>query len=380
VNRFLPLFAAFVLCLSAAPLWTQTPEGPAPDPSAEQAAAPPQSASPEPPAEQPPAQPQPEPSAAQPQNASPEPQSAQSAAQPEPAQAHPQPEPAQAQQQPEPAQALPRAEPAQAQPRAEAAKAQPQSSAPEPQAKPPAAQDEAKSGKITKNIKHQSCPDKIAADISASYPASTGSPKADALFKKIAEDYAAAAAASAEGGVLKEGYACSFPANLYSELSFALFQPDPGTLGALFTAESFVGGAHADLSYRSATVSLESGGEVSIEELFPDTEKSLKALFALAHSKMCHPAPGRGAADLIFGIGCSSGPEAPEKFLALRGPLDGIGHMVLTESGANLNFAAWEIWAVSKGHFALPVLAEDLLAMGAKNFWAPKEKPAPAPD
>jgi hypothetical protein len=46
--------------------------------------------------------------------------------------------------------------------------------------------------------------------------------------------------------------------------------------------------------------------------------------------------------------------------------------MALTENGALLSFHPDDIWSWPQGPFELPISKENLLAIGARDFWGAK--------
>jgi hypothetical protein len=221
----------------------------------------------------------------------------------------------------------------------------------------------------TETVKHSVCPDKMALDLSAYYPEGTGSAAVDQFFENYAANFIHKQASEAQADALKNDSACSFDDNLFATADFQPFKSSPGTLAVLYTLSSFLGGAHPSLDYSSFNFDLASGRELAIADLFNDPKAGIGALYSYAYSELCSAKGGREAAQTVLGGTCGKDKKAPKALLALSGPLDSLGHMVLTETGASLNFTPLDLWSWSQGPFKLDIPKEKLLEMGAKDLW-----------
>jgi hypothetical protein len=234
---------------------------------------------------------------------------------------------------------------------------------------------------LKESVRHKLCPDKISLDISVKYPSDTGNAKVDSLLEGEAKDFAAKAKAEGLAGPLKMGFACEFDENLFASSGFLAHFPGPGILSVLLTKEEFMGGAHADVSFGAHNFEMRSGEEIGFSNLFKSPRDGLSKLYDFARHDLCSITPSHARADRAFGVPCDNQGRAPADILGLSGPLDNMGHMVLTEAGAVMNFAPFEIWTTDKGPHQLAIPKEALLRMGAHDLWGgSREAPAPKPD
>jgi hypothetical protein len=219
---------------------------------------------------------------------------------------------------------------------------------------------------LTDSIKNAKCPDSMALDASVAYPTATGSAAVDQYFADYAKKFVQSAAESDAAG--DEGV-CSLTSNLYQRADFNSYKPSPNILGVLYTIDSFTGGAHPDLNYASHNFDLAAGKEITIASLFPNPKDGIAKLYEYAYSDLCTASGARAAAQTVLGGTCGTDTKAPAALTNLKGPLDQLGHLVLTDAGALLSFSPYDIWSWSQGPYQLAIPKEKLIEMGAKNFW-----------
>ncbi|MDR2339161.1 MAG: DUF3298 and DUF4163 domain-containing protein [Deltaproteobacteria bacterium] len=223
-------------------------------------------------------------------------------------------------------------------------------------------------GTLSETVRNTKCPSKMAMDISAKYPINTGNAQVDAFFKGKADNYLSSMknddANSDEGN-------CSLGSNLYANSDYKSFKPNPETIGVLTTIETFTGGAHPNTELQSNNFDLRTGKEITIEDLFVKTRTGISGIYDLAYAELCKKTATHDAARAVLGGECGKDKRAPSQVFGLTGPLDNLGHMVLTEQGADLNFLSYDIWSYAQGNFTLPISKDTLRGLGARDFWGP---------
>ncbi|MDR2199696.1 MAG: hypothetical protein LBR53_09640 [Deltaproteobacteria bacterium] len=227
-----------------------------------------------------------------------------------------------------------------------------------------------------KTIKHRVCPETKAMSVAMKYPVNTGNPEVDGFFEKLAEGVLHDAESEYDW-VITEDYICESAAEPYSAAEFASYKAGPYTLGVLYAFDEYTSGPHGNQYFKSYNFDLRSGSEIQVKDLFPRTPYSLARLFLYAYSDLCFKTPRHEPADNVFDKPCGEGPAPSGDFLNTGGPLDNLGHMVLTSRGATLNFEAYQIWSYAQGPYELVIPRKLLLKMGAADLWG--ENP-PGPD
>jgi hypothetical protein len=221
----------------------------------------------------------------------------------------------------------------------------------------------------SKVVPHKLCPKKISLDIAASYPQGTGNAEVDKFFEDLAEEFIQQTAEDNQDDVLTKDFACQYRAHLYASLGFEATQPNPDILGVLVTIDQFLGGNHPSLDFQAYNFNLKTGKEVTVADLFADPKAGIAKIYTVAYKELCHKTPKHEAAWTVLGGKCGSDTTAPAATLDITGSLNQLGHMTLTEHGALLTFQPYEIWSWSQGPFELPISKDDLVAMGAQDFW-----------
>jgi hypothetical protein len=223
-----------------------------------------------------------------------------------------------------------------------------------------------KVGTISEMIRSPFCPNTAFLVFSMKYPKNTGNPQVDAFFQKRAND-------ALEGYRRMvpemEDIVCETGSNMHAYFDFLLYMPNPQTLGILETMDYYTGGAHGGTGHESFNFDLRTGRQIEIKDLFINPAIGISGIYAIAYADLCDQnAPHQGARE-VFNTKCGEAGNPPRELLALSGPLSGLGHMVLTERGANLNFMAMEIWSFAQDDYTLPIPKNTLFKFGARDFW-----------
>jgi hypothetical protein len=217
-------------------------------------------------------------------------------------------------------------------------------------------------------VPHSLCPARRALVISVRYPKDTGNAKVDGFFAGYAGDFARGAKEDPPDLLTGEGF-CEFEGDFYANLDFQAHRPTPATLGVLLVANTYQGGAHESLDYRALNFDLATGRELQVQDLFPSPARGIAGLFLFASSELCRAQNGHDAAWNVLGGDCRNPGQPPQGLLSQRGPLGGLGNLVLTRDGAELNFGPYDLWSWSQGPFVLKVPKGELLGMGARDLW-----------
>jgi hypothetical protein len=228
------------------------------------------------------------------------------------------------------------------------------------------------SGHKTLTLPHSFCPESVALVITATYPKDTGNAQVDEFFEHGADDFIGETSAYARGYLLQNDHPCDYPGYLEADLSYAASKPNPEVLGVLVSAYELLGGPHYDYDFEAFNFDLVTGRELALHDLFPNTEAGIAKIYAFAYAELCHKTPDHEAARTVLGGTCGEDKTAPAALLTISGRLDKLAHLALTEKGALLSFHPDDIWSWELGHFELPISKEDLLAMGARDFWGDK--------
>jgi hypothetical protein len=224
----------------------------------------------------------------------------------------------------------------------------------------------------TKSFQHKICPGKVVLNVSATYPKDTGNAQVDQFFLKTALDYISQIGASSleDGEVLTEDYLCDSDAELAAQITFEATYPSAGVLAVLNTYYESLGGAHPNHWFKSFNFDLGTGKDITVQDLFPDAQKGIAGVYALAYNDLCSKTSEHDPAEYVLGGTCGEDKSPPAELLALTGGLDGLGHLTLTPGGARLTFQADDIWSYAQGDHVLQIPAPAMLALGAHDYWA----------
>ncbi|MDR2199698.1 MAG: hypothetical protein LBR53_09650 [Deltaproteobacteria bacterium] len=222
----------------------------------------------------------------------------------------------------------------------------------------------------TDSVKHSLCPDKMALDIKILYPQNTGNAEVDAFFEKNALNYIKEVSEDTRNEALAKDYSCAFSEHLYANGEFEASKPNPWVLGVLIATFDFRGGANEHTVYTAYNYDLGTGKEIGIADLFPNGKEGISKYYDHLYLNLCVKAPKEEEIEGFLGGRCGKDEKAPKAFLNLTGSLDKLGHLVLTETGATANFAPYQIRVGYLGPYTLKIPKEDLLAMGANDFWS----------
>ncbi|MDR2339275.1 MAG: hypothetical protein LBF40_03960 [Deltaproteobacteria bacterium] len=221
-------------------------------------------------------------------------------------------------------------------------------------------------GTLSETVWHPTCPKKMATDITVKYPENTGNDQVDAFFAEEAAKYLTIR----KNEFLElEPYICEYNFRLYAKSGYKSFKPNPETLGVITSTESFTGGANSKITTQSNNFDLITGQEITIEDLFIDPRMGISGIYGFAYADLCNKTETHEAAWWVLTGKCGTDKKAPSKVLGLKGPLDKLGHLVLTERGADLNFIAYEIWSYGQGSYTLSIPKDTLIEFGAMDFW-----------
>jgi hypothetical protein len=221
-------------------------------------------------------------------------------------------------------------------------------------------------GSMSETVRHPYCPNKLHMEISAKYPIKTGNAQVDAFFKKKAADFMAE---KMDSGWLSFSGSCDISSNAFAYYDYLAYHPNDETLGVLTGFRAHEGGAHPISGYKTYNFDLRTGREIEIKDFFVNPRIGINGLYKFAYTDLCRETATHSAAQGFMGGQCGVDRDAPKKLLELNGSLDGLGHLVLTNIGVDLNFAYYEIWTNSKDIYRLSVPNNTLKKLGARNFW-----------
>jgi hypothetical protein len=227
-------------------------------------------------------------------------------------------------------------------------------------------------GTMSEIIGHPDCPNKLHMTISANYPIKTGNTQVDAFFRKQAADFMAE---KKKSGWLLYADTCKSLSDAFAYYDYLAYKPNPETLGILRGIIYHEGGAHANNDNTTYNFDLRTGREIEIKDFFIDPRLGINGIYKFAYADLCNNSETHIAAHFVLGGKCGVDKNTPRKLLELSGSLNGLGHLVLTERGANLNFGAYEIWSYGQGDYILSIPKNTLIKFGARDFWglsAPK--------
>ncbi|MDR2351908.1 MAG: DUF4163 domain-containing protein [Deltaproteobacteria bacterium] len=236
---------------------------------------------------------------------------------------------------------------------------------------------------------HAICPKKIELKTSMSYPQWTGNPKVDETIATKAatwiEDAKKQAIETLSDVNICPDHSPDAPIPLDATVDYEYFNSSPNFVSLLFTDSGFTGGAHGYLNYHSLNFNLETGEEVKLSDLFPDTVNSLTLFFEYIYVNTCLGENNTSASipNLYGDVPCDTTskkvPPPPQEFLNNTKTLVDLGNLVLTKEGALINIDPYDAWSWAQGPFKLSITKNNLITMGAPaSFWETSAKTPPA--
>ncbi|MDR2339276.1 MAG: hypothetical protein LBF40_03965 [Deltaproteobacteria bacterium] len=223
-------------------------------------------------------------------------------------------------------------------------------------------------GSMSETFKNPHCPNKVSLEVSMKYPINTGNAKVDAFFEKMAADYMAENTRQARNFGPAD---CQITTHAFWHGDYKSFKPNPETLGVIINTSENGGGSGTFCVYLAYNFDLRTGREFDIKDFFINPGIGINGIYGYAYADLCKKTASHVAAEEVMGGQCGRDRNAPRKLLALRGSLDGLGHLVLTERGADLNFCHDELWHKLHGDYTLPIPKNTLIKFGARDFWGP---------
>ncbi len=163
-----------------------------------------------------------------------------------------------------------------------------------------------------------------------------------------------------------------------AQITYEISQPTPTYISTIFCFYDYLGGAHDNWTYTVLSFNLQTGAPLTLQDLFPEPERSLPLLMAAVNKSVedirqaSYPSNADNQTDNTpFSQDYSQlTPEVipPETMEQLLREL--IDKTALTANGITLYYAPYEQGSFSEGDFILSFTKEFLVSIGAnKKIW-----------